>query len=467
MAEQENFRAFFSYARDDEQTDPGLINGLTIELEGRVNARLVNGRLTIWRDAERLKVGERWDEAINGELRRANVLIVLLTPRWIGSEYCRKEYALFEELEGLRRVGQCVVPILARPIGQQQERRLTPEQREIYGRINQRQHFQALATDFLKLTRARRRAEIDKLAAHITGIIEQLSDLPRPAGGTAPAAESPIGRASEPPGIDSALAMGPLTLRAARPGGDADRSDLSVFRDAPFAPELVVIPAGEFVMGSPDGEEGGYNDERPQHRVTIGQRFAIGRYTATFDEYDQFCEAIQREKPGDAGWGRERRPVINVGWDDAQAYIAWLSQETGKAYRLPSEAEWEYACRAGTTSRYSFGDAITPDRANYCDSGLGRTSEVGAYPANPWGLHDMHGNVWEWTEDDWHETYRGAPSDGSTWKDPETSSKLRRCVLRGGSWYDDSRCCRSAFRDWVGSVNGYSRFGFRVVRTLS
>src|SRR5262245_28892586 len=118
MAEQEIFKGFFSYARDDGETDPGLITALTTELEGRINARLVNARLTIWRDTERLRVGERWDETIDGELRRADVLIVLLTPRWIGSEYCRKEFTLFEELEASRTVGQCVVPVLARPIAQ-------------------------------------------------------------------------------------------------------------------------------------------------------------------------------------------------------------------------------------------------------------------------------------------------------------------------------------------------------------
>lgn len=129
-----------------------------------------------------------------------------------------------------------------------------------------------------------------------------------------------------------------------------------------------------------------------------------------------FCVAKRRKKPDDESWGRKERPVINVNWQDARDYVVWLSEETGRAYRLPSEAEWEYACRAGTTSRYSFGDAITPVYANYGDSGLGRTSLVGAYPANPWGLHDMHGNVWEWIEDDWHDNYNGAPTDGSAWK---------------------------------------------------
>ena len=198
---------------------------------------------------------------------------------------------------------------------------------------------------------------------------------------------------------------------------DALRPDLSVFRDALFAPELVVIPAGEFMMGSTAEEDGGYEDERPQHRVTISERFALGRYPVTFNEYDRFCEETRWEKPADDNsWGRGRRPVINVSWLDAQAYVTWLSRGTGRAYRLPSESEWEYACRAGTTTRYSFGDAKTPDKANFADSSLQRTTEVGAYPANLWGLLDMHGNVFEWVEDNWHDNYRDAPSDGAVWK---------------------------------------------------
>src|SRR5262249_48685014 len=168
------------------------------------------------------------------------------------------------------------------------------------------------------------------------------------------------------------------------------------------------------------------------------------------------------ENPAGAGWGRARRPVINVSWDDAHAYIAWLSQETGRAYRLPSEAEWEYACRASTTSRYSFGDAITPRNANYDASGLGRTREVGAYPANPWGLYDMHGNVWEWVEDDWHDNYKHATSDGSAWKD---TGQGQNPVLRGGSWLDVSSRCRSACR--IRADFRSDHFRVRVARTLS
>jgi formylglycine-generating enzyme required for sulfatase activity len=156
-----------------------------------------------------------------------------------------------------------------------------------------------------------------------------------------------------------------------------------------------------------------------------------------------------------------------VGWEDARNYLRWRSGETGWAYRLPSEAEWEYACRAGTTTRYSFGEAITPKDANYHDSELGRTTVVGAYPANAWGLHDMHGNVWEWVEDHWHESYRGAPSDGSAWTGASLSSNLRVWVLRAGSYEAGSEACRSAFR-YQTTINTRNLvIGFRVARTLS
>ena len=130
-----------------------------------------------------------------------------------------------------------------------------------------------------------------------------------------------------------------------------------------------------------------------------------------------------------------------------RSVFEWLGRQTGKSYRLPSEAEWEYACRAGTTTRYAFGDAITPKDANYSESKLGKTTEVGAYPPNAWGLHDMHGNVWEWVEDVYHDSYQGAPTDGSAWIDGEGENSSRVRVFRGGSWYRNPRVLRSALRD--------------------
>jgi formylglycine-generating enzyme required for sulfatase activity len=242
-------------------------------------------------------------------------------------------------------------------------------------------------------------------------------------------------------------------------------ADFAVFRDvdAPWCPEMVALPAGEFLMGSPEDEKERLEREGPQHRVTIERRFALGRYAVTIEEYDHFCAVTKREKPGDQGWGRGRRPVINVNWRDAVAYCEWLVKETGKPYRLPSESEWEYACRAGTTTRYAFGDAITPKNANY---GMGKTTEVGAYPPNPWGLYDMHGNVWEWVEDVWHDSYKGAPTDGSAWTDGEGIQPSRDRVYRGGSWLNYPRSLRSAIRLRFAPVIRYLILGFRVARTL-
>ncbi len=251
----------------------------------------------------------------------------------------------------------------------------------------------------------------------------------------------------------------------------------AVFRD-PMAsggegPEMVVIPARSFLMGSPDDEPEPDSDEGPQHRVTIAHPFALGRYAVTFDKYDAFCAATGRQKPDDAGWGRGRRPAINVSWGDASAYCAWLSGETGAAYRLPSEAEWEYAARAGTTTPFWWGRAITPDQANYngtyAYTGGGakgvwrqKTEPVDAFQPNPWGLYQVHGNVREWCQDAWNDSYQGAPTDGSAWEAGDTS----RAVLRGGSWSNVALVLRSAFRSWFWRVNRYNNVGFRLARTL-
>ena len=206
------------------------------------------------------------------------------------------------------------------------------------------------------------------------------------------------------------------------------------FRDCQNCPEMVIVPAGAFLMGDLSG--GGAANERPVRVVTIPRPFAVGRYEVTFMEWDACADdrGCNGRRPGDQGWGRALRPVINVNWDDAQAYASWLSRETGKAYRLPSEAEWEYVARAGTTTKYWWGDEIGRLRAN-CD-GCGsqwdaeKTAPVGAFASNPFGLYDVHGNVYEWVQDCWNESYAGAPSDGRA----RTTGDCSRRVLRGGSW---------------------------------
>ena len=236
------------------------------------------------------------------------------------------------------------------------------------------------------------------------------------------------------------------------------------FRDCDECPQMVVIPAGSFLMGSPESEEGRLNDEGPQHRVEIREAFAAGVYEVTFEEWDacMLDGGCGGYRPDDEGWGRGRRPAINVSWEDAQAYVHWLSRKTGEEYRLLSEAEWEYAARGGTTTRYSFGDEITPSDVNY-DWNIRKTQQVGSYRANGFGLYDVHGNAREWVQDCWNERYAGAPTDGSAWGGGDCS----RRVLRGGSWSFSSRYLRSAIREWsqTGGRNGLD--GFRVARTLT
>ena len=242
----------------------------------------------------------------------------------------------------------------------------------------------------------------------------------------------------------------------------------TTFRDCAECPEMVVVPAGSFMMGSPESEEDRLEEEGPVHRVTFARPFAVGVYEVTFDEWEA-CVAGGGgcEEPYDMRWGAGSRPVITVSWEDAQAYVKWLSRKTGKEYRLLSEAEWEYVARAGTTTRYWWGDAIGRNRANcgHCGSRWDgeKTAPVGSFSANPFGLYDVHGNAWEWVEDCWNDGYRGAPSDGSVW---ETGNCGIR-VLRGGSWNDPPTNLRSANRIW-GST-GFRNYdaGFRVARTLA
>jgi formylglycine-generating enzyme required for sulfatase activity/TPR repeat protein len=254
----------------------------------------------------------------------------------------------------------------------------------------------------------------------------------------------------------------------------------STFRDCADCPEMVVVPAGGFTMGSPSSEPGRWDNESPQHPVTIGYSFAVGKYPVTRDEYGRFASensgaSNEWQNPKFAQTGRD--PVVNVNWDDGKAYALWLSQKTGKPYRLLSEAEYEYAERAGTTTAYWWGDSDS-DLCRYANGGPCNhhgTVAVGSYPANGFGLYDMAGNVFEWTEDCWNgsaesgnrssasgASYAGAPEDGTAW----TTGDCGRRVLRGGSWLSDTSYLRSANRGALSAVDRGDGLGFRVARTL-
>ena len=285
----------------------------------------------------------------------------------------------------------------------------------------------------------------------------------------------------------------------------------TVFRDCPDCPEMVVVPAGSFVMGSPESEVSRDKDEGPQHAVTIARSFAVGRHEVTRGQFTSFVTESGYQSQGGNCWywdGEEgkgkdddpnkswrepgfpqndRHPVVCVSWNDAKAYAEWLTKKTGNRYRLLSEAEWEYAARAGTSTARPWGDEaseacqyanvgdLTRNRVvspgankqwllfHDCDDGSAYTAHVGSYRRNAFGLYDMIGNVWEWTEDCYNDSYSGAPTDGAAW----LSGDCARRVDRGASWHLNIRVARSAKRHGAAVGNRYGIVGFRLAKTLT
>jgi len=242
------------------------------------------------------------------------------------------------------------------------------------------------------------------------------------------------------------------------------------FKDCANCPHMMIAPAGEFTMGSPPAEQ----QAEAQHRVTIAAPFAVSKFEITFEDWnacvsDGGCDSA---RPNDEGWGRGRHPVIHMSFDLAKTYVAWLSRKTGKTYRLLTEAEWEYAARAGTTTTFAFGDSLSPGSANYNASTDGsgpseenrqKTVPVGSFLPNAFGLHDMHGNASEWVEDCFHNDYTAkAPTDGSAWVEGDCTGR----VLRGGSWEDSDAELRSAARVGEYRYNSSYTDGFRIARSL-
>jgi formylglycine-generating enzyme required for sulfatase activity len=268
------------------------------------------------------------------------------------------------------------------------------------------------------------------------------------------------------------------------------------FRECDKCPEMMVVPAGSFTMGSSESERaevvaayaaygiviGSFttsppvSSEGPQHQVTIARPVAVGRFAVTFDEWDACVDdgGCNGYRPSDQRWGRGSRPVINVNWDDAEAYVAWLSRKTGKGYRLLSEAEWEYMARAGTTTPFWWGSSFSTNQANYNGNrtylnqptGQNRqqTLPVASFSPNPWGFYQVHGNSYDWVEDCFHDDYYGAPPDGSAWT---TEKNCKGHVVRGGAWSSAPWNLRSAFRGWFPANSRTSNLGFRMARTLA
>ena len=237
----------------------------------------------------------------------------------------------------------------------------------------------------------------------------------------------------------------------------------TLFQDCAVCPEMIVIPAGSFMMGS----DHRHKFERSSHKVTITRPFALGIYEVTFDEWQAcFIEGGCAHVPDDHNWGKGRRPVMNITWFETQKYLEWLSKKTGHKYRLPTEAEWEFAARAGTTTEFWWGNQVGENLANCRDCkslwSKKRSAPVGSFKPNPFGLYDVHGNEWEWLQDCWNPSHIGAPIDGSVRLDG--NCKFR--VIRSGSWYYFSKNMRSAWRSKNDvRVRSYG-IGMRVLREL-
>lgn len=450
--------AFLSYAHVDDEYHDGAITEFRkrLSLAVRVHAGV---DFAIFQDRESIEWGQNWRETLDATLGEVGFLIPILTPSFFGSEECRKELQAFLDHEAAAGRNDLVLPIHYVTCSVLED----PAKREkdpLASALSGRQYRDWRQLRHEPLTSPKGRQALETLALEI---------------------DRALRRRTEPAG--PAETRNPATSRAPkpeRPPGSADPDDLSAIRDGDFAPELIVLPQGDFMMGSPEPErrwaiEHGelkewLDRETPQHRVRMGYRVAVGRYPVTFAEWDRYAEDdrwhrsrdVEPYIPRDQGWGRGKRPVINVSWDDVQGYLGWLSGKTGRRYRLLSEAEWEYACRAGTTTAYHVGPGVTHYDANFGKK-VGKTVDVGSYTANDWGLCDMHGNVCEWVQDCWNDDYEGAPDDGSAW----TSGDCARRVLRGGSWLFSPASARSASRGQYDKGNRDHLSGFRVASSLS
>ena len=330
----------------------------------------------------------------------------------------------------------------------------------------------AIAAGVFYWPRAMEIPEVRKLVADAQ---QAISTATRTAAASPTPAPAPVEKPAASPTLEAALPVERAAELSLNPGVAAPAVPVppaaapetrtqpgQTLRDCDSCPELIVIPKGSFTMGSPESEPDRFATEGPQHDVAI-EMVAMSKYEVTFAEWDA-CLAgggCKGFSPQDNGWGRARRPVIGVSWLEAQSYVAWLNQKAGRpVYRLPTEAEWEYAARAGAKTRYSFGNRIARSQANF---GSGRSDPVGSYLANAFGLFDMHGNAWEWVADCYRPTYAAAPADGSAVEDP--SCKQR--AYRGGGYDDPAAAQRAANRRRADPAAHISGLGFRVVRSLS
>lgn len=422
---------FISYASQDK-----------IRIKPMAVALAAEGWTVFWDRA--IKPGENWHNVIGQQLKASRCVVVAWSTASVGSDWVRDEAA-----EGKRR--NALIPLsldaVDIPLG--------------FGQI-QNADLKAWDGDPASM-------EFRELIAAITLRIGPPSKTPS----TLIEAKRvfPLGERSDAkPEGEKPFIHSPVNIRPIRKilvlivmlGGFL--SGLALLLQWPFIhePEMVRIEPGQYLMGSDL-----HSEEQPRHWVKITKPFGIGRFEVTFEQYDAYARTEGKPLPDDNGWGRGKRPVINVSWHEAIAYAEWLSVKTGKRYRLPSEAEWEYAARAGMQTNYWWGNEAGINHAN-C-SGCGspwdglQTAPAGSFLPNAWGLHDTAGNVWEWLMDCEHESYKGAPADGKAWIEAKADEADHRMV-RGGSWYGWSEYLRSASRYRLNPGIRSNNLGFRLAQ---
>jgi formylglycine-generating enzyme required for sulfatase activity len=483
-------KIFINYRRDDVPGDArGIREALVAEF----------GKQAVFMDVDNLLAGQRFDKELEKALAQCDALIAVIGPRWMELLSARaasgeRDYVREEIAAALKR-GITVIPVRVGREGTMaplpRAEQLPDDIRELVLHQKQDVAHERFGRDMVELVSALRAVR----AAGGPPVA-----WPKIAGGAAAALAAAVAAAwfsgvipHEPAGPkvvvyspDTTVAYSPDTPPPATTteGAPANRSSTpaaadaqrattlkpgETFRDcADVCPEMVVVPAGEFMMGSPDNEEGHQKDEGPQHKVSIVRPFAVGKYEVTFDEWDHCVkDGGCKENPSALNWGRGKRPVINVSWEDiTKDYLPWLNKKTGKTYRLLTEAEWEYATRARSTGIWSFGDTESElgGYAWFVGNSGGQTQPVGGKTANGFGLYDMHGNVWEWVEDCYKARYQDVPGDGSAATVGDCSS---RRVFRGGDWSNGPRALRSANRNMGNSGFRHDFLGLRLARTLS
>ena len=434
-------KIFISYRRSDSE-----------DIAGRIYDRLVRhySKASLFFDVDTIPFGVDFRKFLASEVHQCQVLIAIIGRDWLNAQDGDGHRRIDNpadwvriEIESALARDIPVIPLLVRGARLPKAASLPPS-------------LQDLAYRNAATARAGRdfHRDMDVLIAGIDALMAS----------TAATSEVP-----DPPADTSTFQFDTVTVDPQGKIIERQRKtapDQTVDLGSGVALELVKIPSGKFQMGAPSTEIDSDADERPQHWVTVPE-FWLGKFPVTQAQY----QAVMGENPSRFSDNGANRPVEQVSWNDAVAFCEKLSQLTGRSYRLPSEAEWEYACRAGTTTPFCWGATITTDLANYNSTHtygagargefLGQTTKLGRFPPNGFGLYDMHGNVWEWCQDVWHDSYEGAPTDGSAWV---TGGDQDRRLLRGGAWNYYPRYCRSATRSYITPAAPISSYGFRVVR---